>query len=143
MRAAFVGVVSALVTLNALVASSGAQSTDVTIVGRVLRPDDTPAQLAVVTLTPLDGHDTKTELTNGDGRFRVVMARRVASYAMTVRLRGYTARGRRVDVGAADSIVSVPDVLLVRAAQELPAVRTVSRRPPPVRDQGRYRDEPG
>ncbi|MEO8560893.1 MAG: carboxypeptidase regulatory-like domain-containing protein [bacterium] len=130
--------IAALLVLSALAEPAGAQSGGVILTGRVVGPDGAPALLAAVAVTALDDQSTVVELTDGNGRFRAAMEHRATTYAVSVRLRGFAAQSRPIAVGIADTIVNVPDFRLVRSAQDLPAVRVVSRRPPPVRNQGRY-----
>lgn len=129
---------AALLVVSALAEPAEAQSGAVVLTGRVVGTGGAPALLAAVTVTAMDDGSTKVALSDGDGRFQVRMEHRAATYAVSVRLRGFASQSRPVRVGLADSMVVVPEFRLVREAQALPTLRVVSRRPPPVRDQGRY-----
>ena len=68
--------IAALLVLSALAEPAGAQARGVVVIGRVLGPDGAPALLAAVTVTALDDQSANAELTDGEGRFRVLVLHR-------------------------------------------------------------------
>src|SRR5689334_19860010 len=94
--------IAALLVLSALAEPANAQSSDVVVTGRVLRPDGTPALLVAVTVTSGDDQSSSVELTDTEGRYRVVMVHRAPSYVVTARLRGFATQSRPIAVAPSD-----------------------------------------
>ena len=120
-----------------------AQASAVTLVGRVVGPDDSPLADASVSVWAVDDLASHVALTSATGRYRVVAPRRAAAFFVAVRKAGYVTQTRQVAGSATDSMFTIADFRMAPSAQALAAVRVVASRPPPVREQERTFAKPG
>lgn len=114
----------------------------IVVIGRVVAPDQPPhgdPQLTLVSHTPR----FRLEVSVGkDGAFAATLPHRTGTITVIVTSAGFATLSRTFEVPQRDT-VQLPELVLVRRAQELPRVHAVADRPRPERQEGPPAPGPG
>lgn len=134
---------SLLALLSSASAPLAARAQSMLLTGRVVDTDRRPLATAIITVTALDGVQNHVDTTDLDGRYRVIVPRRVRAFSVVARKAGYATQARQIAGSTTDPVVVVAEFRLARSAQSLAAVRVVASRPPPIRESERMFAKPG
>jgi hypothetical protein len=113
--------------------------------GKVLSTSGRALRGADISVSAKDPEHPAVRFTrsDGDGGYRVTVARSTFGYLVTARMTGYKMAFVNIPAPATDMRLRMPDLRLEPTAQELPTVSVVAGRRPASREIGGVRSLPG